>query len=192
MTAQRSFMERSPFQDGIADPFDLNGSTRPPSLTRQTQKLSGISATIFPSVRFAGLSGRFTEPGPFPSPLSPWQSAHLATKISLPLAIILGSVQTRVGMWALAYSAGIDGCTWSPWAALGGLACGCCACTLRSASPASQAADTARLTMAMTTDTRARVTDPSCSVGGIRPSGLRPEPPTRDRGRKLGLQNGSD
>src|SRR5712691_3083716 len=101
-------MERSPFQAGITDPFDLKGSTRPPSLTRQTQKLSGISATIFPSVRSAGLSGRFTAPGPFPSPFSPWQSAHLAVKISLPLAIILGSVQTWGGMWALAYPAGTD------------------------------------------------------------------------------------
>ena len=59
------------FQGGITDPFDLNGSTRPPSLTRQTQKVSGISATILSSVRSAGLSARLAAPGPFPSPFSP-------------------------------------------------------------------------------------------------------------------------
>jgi len=37
MTAQRSSIDSSLFQAGIVDPFDLNGSTRPPSLTRQTQ-----------------------------------------------------------------------------------------------------------------------------------------------------------
>src|SRR5882724_11778900 len=178
MTAQRSSIDSSPVQAGITEPFDLNGSTRPPSLTRHIQKLSAISATIFPSVRSAGLSGRFTEPGPFPSPFSPWQSTHLAVKISLPLASILGSVQTRVGMWALAYAAGTAGCSWSPcpWPlALGGLASVCCACALRSVSPASQAAETASPTMTMTTDMRVRATAPSFSMDGFRPDGLHPE-----------------
>src|SRR5882724_222476 len=184
MTAQRSSIDNSPFQAGITEPFDLNGSTRPPSLTRQTQKFPAISATIFPSVRSAGLSGRLIEPGPFPSPFSPWQSAHLAVKISLPFAIILGSVHTWAGTWELAYAAGTAGCSWSPcpplaclWPggpAFGALAGGCCACALRSANPASHVADTTTPTIATTTAARVRVTESSCVGTDSRPRRIVP------------------
>lgn len=63
---------------------DLNGSTAPPSLTRQNQYASVISATIALSLKEAGFIVRPAAAGPSPAPARPWQTARIAVTVVLP------------------------------------------------------------------------------------------------------------
>lgn len=63
----------------MTEPLDMNGWTAtPPSLTRQNQYDSDISATMFLSVKSGSRVGTLAAAGVFPSPRAPWQTAHFS------------------------------------------------------------------------------------------------------------------